>query len=190
MQNNQKLPISSSPRPQTRQSPTPQTGISSLDGTLLTQRAFLSTYTSDDFLNMCLNDDTADDHLTKDCVQSLVAENQIQFTDVLEHAVQTLDEDLDQIDQSQWRFGGGGDHDERQGCVGAVCNLGGGVGGAGGGGAGALGEKGRKREEVTGAWWTLRYQAIDLRDERLLGLRVLVGLSWGIPVCAEVGHTS
>ncbi len=73
-------------------------------------------------------------------MQRLKVEDQIQFTDVLEKAVEGFDEDLDQVEQAEGRFGGRRDHNEVEGCVvaignegrGVVVGLGGGCGGGGG----------------------------------------------------------
>ena len=70
-------------------------------------------------------------------MQRLEVENQIQLADILEQAVEGLDEDLDEIEEGEGGFGGGGDEDEVEGGVVAVGDEGGGVvllgGGRGGG---------------------------------------------------------
>lgn len=63
-------------------------------------------------------------------MHGLVAENEIQFADVLEHPVQRLHEYLDQIDERERGFRRGRDHDEREGRVRAISDLRGRVGGA------------------------------------------------------------
>lgn len=105
---------------------------------------------------MRLNNNTTNNHLTKDSMQSLISEDKIQLADILEHAIQRLDKYLNQIDQSERGLGRRRDHDKRQRCVGPVCDLRGGIGGPGGGGASALREERREWEEVTGTCWTLR----------------------------------
>ena len=73
-------------------------------------------------------------------MQRLKIENQVQLTDVFEEAIESLDEDLDQVEQGEGGFRGCGYQDEVEGCVVAVCyegwsvvvGLGGGCGGGGG----------------------------------------------------------
>lgn len=60
-------------------------------------------------------------------MQRLEVENQIQLADVFEQAVEGLDEDLDQVEQSEGGFRGRGYEDEVEGCVVAVCDQGRGV---------------------------------------------------------------
>lgn len=100
-----------------------------------------------------LHHDTPDNHLPQNSMQRLKIENHIQFADILKQTVQSLDEDLDEVEQGQGRFGGGGDDDEVERCVVAVGDEGGevvllfgGRDGAGGGGR----EEGGQREEVAG----------------------------------------
>ena len=73
-------------------------------------------------------------------MQRLKVEDQIQLADVFEKAVEGFDEDLDQIEQGERGLRRGGDEDEVERCVVAVCDEGGGVvvglGRARGGGGG------------------------------------------------------
>lgn len=98
-------------------------------------------------------------------MHSLIPEDEIQLAHVLEHAIQCLHKDLDQIDQRQRRLSRRGDHDERQGGIVPVGDLGGGVGGAVFcAGACAAGEKWWEGEEVAGAGGALGDEVVDLRD--------------------------
>lgn len=54
-------------------------------------------------------------------MQRLEIEYEIQFTHVLEQSVERFDEDLDEVEEGEGRFGGGGDEDEVEGCVVPVC---------------------------------------------------------------------
>lgn len=73
-------------------------------------------------------------------MHSLEIEYQIQFADIVEQAVEAFDEDLDEVEEGEGRFGGGADEDEVKGCVMPICDGGRGVGVAGvfarGGGGG------------------------------------------------------
>lgn len=90
----------------------------------------------DDSVELGLDDDAADDHLTQGGMQGLEVEDQIQLAHVLEQAVERLDEDLYQVEQGEGRLGRGADDDEVEGCVVAVGDEGGGVVVRGGGGGG------------------------------------------------------
>ena len=59
-------------------------------------------------------------HLPQDCMQCFKVENQIQLAHVLEEAIEGFDEDLDEVEEGEGGFGGGGDEDEVEGCVVAV----------------------------------------------------------------------
>lgn len=176
------LSSKSPPSPQPRQATPPHPRTRRLDRPLLPHPAFLLPHARHDLLQVRFHHHAADNHLTQHRMHRLVPEDQVQLAHVLEHAVQRLHEDLDQVDQRERRLGGRGDHDEREGGVGAVGDLRGGVGGAVlDAGARALGEEGREGEEVAGAGGALGDELVDLVDERLFGLGVLVegGLSVG-----------
>lgn len=53
-------------------------------------------------------------------MQRLEIEYQIQFAYVFEEAIEGFDEDLDQVEESEGGFGGGGYDYEIEGCVVAV----------------------------------------------------------------------
>lgn len=110
-------------------------------------------------------------------MQRLEVEYEIQLADILEQAVECLDEDLDEVEQREGRLGGGGDEDEVEGGVVAVGDERGavGVGGVGGGGAG--GEEGREGQEVATGLRTGGDEGEDLGDETLLDGSVLEGWS-------------
>lgn len=89
-------------------------------------------------------------------MQRLEIEDQIQLADVLEQPIQSLDIDLDEVDQGQRALGAGADDDEVQRGIVAVGDERGDIVVRGGcrlrgvrGGLGA--EEGRKWEEVAGA---------------------------------------
>ena len=61
-------------------------------------------------------------------MHSLEIENQIQLADVIEQAVEGLDEDLDKVKESERGFGGGADKDEVEGCIVPIGDVGGVIG--------------------------------------------------------------
>lgn len=69
-----------------------------------------------------LDDDPTDDHLGQGSMQRFEVEDEIELAHVLEQAIQGLDEDLDQVQQRQGRFGRGADQDEVEGRVVSVCD--------------------------------------------------------------------
>jgi hypothetical protein len=71
-------------------------------------------------VELCLDDDTADYHLSERGMQRFEVEDQVEFADILEKAVERLHKDLDEIEESQWRFCRGADDDEVEGGVVAV----------------------------------------------------------------------
>lgn len=83
-------------------------------------------------------------------MQCLEIEDQIELADILEQAIERLNEDLDQIEQRERRLGGGGNYYEVQGCVVAVGYEGRRVvvGRRGSAGFGATGEEGRQTRRV------------------------------------------
>jgi hypothetical protein len=60
-------------------------------------------------------------------MQRFEVEDEVQLAYVFEETVEGLDEDLYQIEESEWRFGRGGDDDEVQCCIVAVGDKGRGV---------------------------------------------------------------
>lgn len=121
----------SPPGSQSRQRSSSQTRAGSLNSLLLPSRTLLTAHASNDLLNIRLNNHTTNDHLAQHPVHSLIAKDQIELTNILKHAVQCFDEDLDQIDQGERGLGRGGDHDEGERGVGAVGYLRGRIGGPG-----------------------------------------------------------
>jgi hypothetical protein len=53
-------------------------------------------------------------------MQRLKIKDQIQLTNILEKAIKRFNIDLDEVDESERRFGGCGDYNEVEGCVVAV----------------------------------------------------------------------
>lgn len=82
-------------------------------------------------------------------MQGLEIENQIELADVLEKAVKGLDEDLNEVEQREWRLSRGGDDDEVECCVVAIGDERGRVvvRGGGGGGFTAVCEEGWETDE-------------------------------------------
>ena len=104
----------------------------------------LHPHALDDSLQRRLDDDPSNDDLGEGRVQRLEVEDEVELAHVLEHAVEGLDKDLDQVQQGERGLGGGGDDDEAEGRIVAVGDEGGGVVVAGGGGRGGAGEEGRE----------------------------------------------
>lgn len=77
-------------------------------------------------------------------MQGLEVENQVEFADILEEAVERLDKDLDKVEQGKRRFGGGADDNEVERRVVAIGDERGGVVVRRGGGRrlGGAGEEG------------------------------------------------
>lgn len=69
-----------------------------------------------------LYDDAAYDHLRQRSVQRLEVEDEVQLAYILKQLIQSLDVDLYQIDQGERGLGRGGDDDEVEGRVVAVCH--------------------------------------------------------------------
>ena len=61
-------------------------------------------------------------------MHSLEIENQIQLADVVEQAVEGLHEDLDKVEESEGRLGGGADKDEVEGRIVSIGDVGGVIG--------------------------------------------------------------
>lgn len=53
-------------------------------------------------------------------MQGLEVEDEVEFADVIEAGVEGFDEDVDEVEQGEGGFGGGGDEDEVEGGVVAV----------------------------------------------------------------------
>lgn len=102
MKHTQTSGISSPPRPQPRQSPPSQTRTRRLNSLLLPQRPFLTANTGDNLVNIRLYHHAANNHLTEHSMHSLIPEDEVQLADILEHAVQCLHEDLDEIYEREW----------------------------------------------------------------------------------------
>lgn len=89
-------------------------------------------------------------------MHSLEIKDKVEFADVAEEAVERFDKDLDEVEEGERGFRGGGDEDEVEGCVVAVCDLRGGVavvlvgGWCGLGGWGGGGRGGEERGETIG----------------------------------------
>ncbi|KAJ8112807.1 hypothetical protein OPT61_g4912 [Boeremia exigua] len=115
-------------------------------------------------IKLCLDHYPPDNHLAQGGVQRLEVEDEVELAHVLEQAVQSLDEDLDQVEQGQRRLGGGGDDDEVEGGVVAL--------GAGAGGRGA-------RQEVAGRVGAVGDEGEDLGDQALLHARVELRVELG-----------
>lgn len=99
----------------------------------------------DDVLELCFDDHTTDYHLAQCRVQGLEVEDQVELAHIFEEAIERLDEDLDEVEERERRFGRGADYDEVEGCIVSVGHERGGVVVLGGrcGGFGRAGEE----------WW-------------------------------------
>lgn len=109
-------------------------------------------------------------------MQRLKIENQVQLAHILKQPVQGFDEDLDEIEEGERGFGGGGDDDEvERGVVpvgderGSVVVLLTGLGVVAGGGC----EEWWEREEVAGAGGACGDEGEDFGEESLLDRGVL-----------------
>lgn len=56
-------------------------------------------------------------------MHSLISKDQVQLTHIFKQAIERFDENLDQVEEGERGFGGGGDKDEGEGGVGAVGDL-------------------------------------------------------------------
>lgn len=136
----------------------------------------LRAHAGDDALEVGLYNDAADDHLAESGVEGLKVEDEVELADVLKEAVEGLNVDLDEVEQSQGALGRGGDDNEVEGGVVAVgdergdvvVRLRGRVRGARGG------EERREREEVAGTVRPVGDEGEYLLDQALLDARVLV----------------
>jgi hypothetical protein len=108
----------------------------------------LRAHPLDDALEPRLDDDAADYNLGQRGVQGLEVEDEVELAHVFEHAVEGLDEDLDQVQQGERGLGRGRDDDEVQRRVVPVRHQRGRVVVARGGGGGGVARE--KRRETGG----------------------------------------
>jgi hypothetical protein len=74
----------------------------------------------DHLVELCFHDYSADYHLAKCRMQRLEVEDQVELAHIFEEAVESLYEDLDEVEEGEGRLGGGADHDEVQSGIVAV----------------------------------------------------------------------
>lgn len=73
--------------------------VAAVDGPL--GNSTLGAHAGHDAVEICFNDDAADNHFRQRRVHRLKVEDEVEFANVLEEAVERLDIDLDQIDEGE-----------------------------------------------------------------------------------------
>lgn len=73
------------------------TGITGIDRFAFAFGAFTEPDTVDDLVQTSFNDNTTNDHFTKNSVECFEAKNKVQLADIFEEPIKGLDEDLNKI---------------------------------------------------------------------------------------------
>lgn len=147
--------------------------VAAVDGPF--SNSTLGSYAGHDAVEICFNDNTANNHFRQRCVHRLKVEDEVELADVLEQPVERLDINLDQVDQGERGLGGCRDDDKVECGIVAVSDEGGRVGGGVGTAGRARGrcQERRQGQEVAGTRWPVGDEGEDFRDEALLYARVL-----------------
>lgn len=140
----------------------------------------LRAHARHDAVEARLDDDAANDHLSKGGVHGLKVEDEVELADVLKKTVKRLDVDLDEVHEGERGLGGSGDDDEVERRIVAVGDERRRVRGLDTtGGARGRSQQGRQRQEVAGPGRAIGDEGEDLRDEALLDASVLVSVLEG-----------